>query len=211
VLPIITYAYCSWSLLTLVCRKLKKKKLLWIFLPAWWSGNNSPNVAHACRKRRLKCVPGVSGYNWATLPPGDINRGQVLQIGGWAWGWQSHPIKKLLGNLRRPKPRMVFNADDQARLRSYGLVYGMFWPYTREERWGIWIRCYRNTEWPRLRWLDSILKDVKLLKVEAWWKKALGGGWWRRPRSIKSCRARRSYEYSIRVAFMEARLTMFLW
>jgi hypothetical protein len=25
---------------------------------------------------------------------------------------------------------------------------------------------------PKLRWLDSVLKDVKLLKVEAWWKKA---------------------------------------
>jgi hypothetical protein len=26
---------------------------------------------------------------------------------------------------------------------------------------------------PKLRWLDSVLKDVKLLKVDAWWKKAL--------------------------------------
>jgi hypothetical protein len=26
---------------------------------------------------------------------------------------------------------------------------------------------------PKLRWLDSVLKDVKTLKVEAWWKKAL--------------------------------------
>jgi hypothetical protein len=47
---------------------------------------------------------------------------------------------------------------------------------------------------PKLRWLDSILKDVKLLKVETWWKKALdrisGGGSSRRPRSIKDCRAR---------------------
>jgi hypothetical protein len=25
---------------------------------------------------------------------------------------------------------------------------------------------------PKLRWLDSDLKDVKLLKVKAWWKKA---------------------------------------
>jgi hypothetical protein len=25
---------------------------------------------------------------------------------------------------------------------------------------------------PKVRWLDSDLKDVKLLKVEAWWKKA---------------------------------------
>jgi hypothetical protein len=25
----------------------------------------------------------------------------------------------------------------------------------------------------KLRWLDSVLKDVKLLKVEIWWKKGL--------------------------------------
>jgi hypothetical protein len=35
---------------------------------------NSPTVAHACRKRRLKWVIGASGYNWATQSPGDINR-----------------------------------------------------------------------------------------------------------------------------------------
>jgi hypothetical protein len=26
---------------------------------------------------------------------------------------------------------------------------------------------------PKLRWLDSVLKGVKLLKVDAWWRKAL--------------------------------------
>jgi hypothetical protein len=34
---------------------------------------NSPTVAHACRKRRLKWVPSAWGYNWATLSPEDIN------------------------------------------------------------------------------------------------------------------------------------------
>jgi hypothetical protein len=34
---------------------------------------NSPTVAHACRKRRLKWVLAVWGYNWATQSPGDIN------------------------------------------------------------------------------------------------------------------------------------------
>jgi hypothetical protein len=46
---------------------------------------------------------------------------------------------------------------------------------------------------PKLRWIDIVLKDVTLLKVEAWWKKNLivmSGGWSsRRPRSIKGCRA----------------------
>jgi hypothetical protein len=32
----------------------------------------------------------------------------------------------------------------------------------------------------KLRWLDSVLKDVKLLKVEAWWKKARDRNIWRR-------------------------------
>jgi hypothetical protein len=34
---------------------------------------NSPTVAHACRKRRLKWVLGAWGYNWATLLLEDIN------------------------------------------------------------------------------------------------------------------------------------------
>jgi hypothetical protein len=34
---------------------------------------NSPTVAHACRKRRLKWVFGAWGYKWATPSPGDIN------------------------------------------------------------------------------------------------------------------------------------------
>jgi hypothetical protein len=37
------------------------------------SYRNSPTVAHACRKRRLKWVLGAWGYNWATQSPGDIN------------------------------------------------------------------------------------------------------------------------------------------
>jgi hypothetical protein len=32
----------------------------------------------------------------------------------------------------------------------------------------------------RLRWLDSVLKDVKLLKVEKWWKKARNRNIWGR-------------------------------
>jgi hypothetical protein len=34
---------------------------------------NSPTVAHACRKRRLKWVRSAWGYNWATQSAGDIN------------------------------------------------------------------------------------------------------------------------------------------
>jgi hypothetical protein len=34
---------------------------------------NSPTVAHACRKSRLKWVVGAWRYNWATRSPGDIN------------------------------------------------------------------------------------------------------------------------------------------
>jgi hypothetical protein len=32
--------------------------------------------------------------------------------------------------------------------------------------------CSRKKGRPRLRWLDSILKDVTTLEVTAWWKKA---------------------------------------
>jgi hypothetical protein len=34
---------------------------------------NSPTVAHACRKRRLKWVVGAWGNNWTTQSPGDLN------------------------------------------------------------------------------------------------------------------------------------------
>jgi hypothetical protein len=30
----------------------------------------------------------------------------------------------------------------------------------------------------KLRWLDSVLKDVMLLKVETWWKKARDRNTW---------------------------------
>jgi hypothetical protein len=33
---------------------------------------------------------------------------------------------------------------------------------------------------PKLRWLDSVLKDIKLLEVETWWKKARDRNIWRR-------------------------------
>jgi hypothetical protein len=32
---------------------------------------------------------------------------------------------------------------------------------------------------PKLRWLDSVLKDVKLLKVETWWNKVRDRNIWR--------------------------------
>jgi hypothetical protein len=31
---------------------------------------------------------------------------------------------------------------------------------------------------PKLRWLDSVLKDVKLSKVETWWKTPLDRNIW---------------------------------
>jgi hypothetical protein len=39
--------------------------------------------------------------------------------------------------------------------------------------------CWKKGR-PKLRWLDSVLKDVKLLKVEAWWKTELDRNIWRR-------------------------------
>jgi hypothetical protein len=38
---------------------------------------------------------------------------------------------------------------------------------------------------PKLRWLDSVLKDVKLLKVEKWWKKARDRNIWGRIKEAK--------------------------
>jgi hypothetical protein len=53
----------------------------------WWPGlKNSPTVTHACRKRRLKWVPSVWGYSWATLSPRVINTetwSSRLGVGHW--------------------------------------------------------------------------------------------------------------------------------
>jgi hypothetical protein len=43
------------------------------FLRVVTGEKNNSIVAHACRKRRLKCVLGAWGYNWATQSPEDIN------------------------------------------------------------------------------------------------------------------------------------------
>jgi hypothetical protein len=49
-------------------------KAVFIEVPRVVTGEkNSPNVAHACRKRRLKWVIGAWGYNWVTQAPGEIN------------------------------------------------------------------------------------------------------------------------------------------
>jgi hypothetical protein len=39
---------------------------------------------------------------------------------------------------------------------------------------------FRKKGRPKLRWLGSVLKDVKLLKVEPWWKKARDRNIWGR-------------------------------
>jgi hypothetical protein len=53
--------------------------LCFIFIFHLWSGNDPrvvttiTTISHACRKRRLKWVPGTWAYNWAFQSPGDIN------------------------------------------------------------------------------------------------------------------------------------------
>jgi hypothetical protein len=57
------------------------------YIPVWWPGlKNSPTVTHSCRKRRLKWVPSVWGYSWATLSPGVIHTetwSSRLGVGRW--------------------------------------------------------------------------------------------------------------------------------
>jgi hypothetical protein len=74
-----------------------------LHFPALWPGvKNSPTVTHACRKRRLKLVPGAWGYSWVTLSQGVINTETWFsRLGGWALDQQSSPVKRLL--LRNPK------------------------------------------------------------------------------------------------------------
>jgi hypothetical protein len=67
----------------------------------WWPGNkNSPTVAHACRKRWPKCVPGAWVYNWATLPLRDINTEAWSSRVGLGVGLTTLPCKKK--NVEKP-------------------------------------------------------------------------------------------------------------
>jgi hypothetical protein len=67
------------------------------YVPVWWLGNkNSPTVTHACRKRRLKWVPGAWGYNWATLPMEDINTEAWSSRVGVGRGATTLPCKKKI-------------------------------------------------------------------------------------------------------------------
>ena len=58
--------------------------------------------------------------------------------------------------------------------------------------------CGRKKGKPRLRWLDSVLKDLKALEVNAWWEKARHRDLWseiiKRPRHIRGCRAKEEEE-----------------
>jgi hypothetical protein len=62
---------------------------------------NSPTVAHACRKRRLKLVLGAWGYNWDTQSPGDINMETWSPRLGFGRGAETSPRKK--SKVRKPK------------------------------------------------------------------------------------------------------------
>jgi hypothetical protein len=60
---------------------------------------NTPIVAHACRKRRLKWVLDAWWYNWATQSPGDINMETWSSRLGV--GLRTPPRKKL--TVTKPK------------------------------------------------------------------------------------------------------------
>jgi hypothetical protein len=63
---------------------------------------NSPTVAHACRKRRLKWTLGAWGYNWATQTPGDVNMetwSSKLGVGRGA----DDPTPEKVNSFTKPK------------------------------------------------------------------------------------------------------------
>jgi hypothetical protein len=62
---------------------------------------NSPTVAHACRKRRLKWVLGAWEYNSATQSPGDINMETWSSRLGLGVGLTTPRRKKT--TVRKPK------------------------------------------------------------------------------------------------------------
>jgi hypothetical protein len=90
------------------------------FFPVWWPGNkNSPTVTHACRKRRLKWVPGAWGITGPPLPLGDINTEAWSSRLGWGVGLTTLPCKKencwdaSKKKKRRPKPKLGCGAKER--------------------------------------------------------------------------------------------------
>jgi hypothetical protein len=49
---------------------------------------------------------------------------------------------------------------------------------------------------PKLRWLDDVLEDLKILKVTAWWKKAQDRDSWKA--AIKAAKAHKGLQCQIR-------------
>lgn len=73
----------------------------------------------------------------------------VLQVCGWAWGWQPHPVKSLncweaFDNCRQ----MENTKNDLAKSRTYKWEPGMSWPCS-EVTWeyGIELLAIQEVRW----------------------------------------------------------------
>jgi hypothetical protein len=92
---------------------------LYIYIPRLVTGEkNSPTVAHACHKRRIKLVFGGWGYNWATQSPGDMNMEIWFSRLGLGVGLTTPHRKKSI--VRKPK---MWPRNSQIDWRRLGEVH----------------------------------------------------------------------------------------
>jgi hypothetical protein len=84
----------------------------------WWPEDKiSPNIAYACRTRRLKWVPSALAYSWVTLSPGVTNTEAWFSRLGIGHGVDSHTPSKsccqeIQGRLWPIKGRHAKDGDD---------------------------------------------------------------------------------------------------
>jgi hypothetical protein len=94
-LRVMAYTFCSVQRFSRLMH-LKFSVCIYLNCLVYWPGNcNSSTIACACHICRLKWAPGIWGYNWATLPLGDINMkawSSKLQVGhgaGTPMAWKA--------------------------------------------------------------------------------------------------------------------------
>lgn len=112
----------------------------------YWPGKwNISTIARACHKWWLKRAPGVWGYNWATLPLGDINTKAWFQVTGWERGWHPYAMESILLWIQmKMEARTLKKLNNQQRF--------------------IWIRGPRN--WQAITTIRLHIQTVKYLLLQ---------------------------------------------
>jgi hypothetical protein len=118
----------------------------------WWrEDKNNPNVAHACRKRRLKWVPSVWGYGWVSLYPGVTNTeawsSWGLGVGLIAPSWK-HPVVRKSKEGYGPEMAVIPMMTIWYQVVFYiSVLYQTIWVWPLWGHYQWWKLSYM-VQWP---------------------------------------------------------------